>query len=81
MSTDFFTPAEPVKVLGRFTFEECEDANGQRFTRRANDGITAVMLLAHLESLKLDLLLQLNSELAKRTQRTIITRTIKEAAE
>jgi hypothetical protein len=81
MSNDFFTPEEPVKVLASFTLEVCEDCNGMNFTRRCNDGISAFELITHLESVKLDLLMQVNCELAKRAQRTIITRTIKETGQ
>lgn len=76
-----FKPEDPVKVIGTFSVEKCVDANGNAFIRRCNDGMDAHELLFHLESIKLDMLLQLNTQLAERTQRTIITRTLKEAAE
>lgn len=78
MADEFFTPQEPVQVVGFFTLELCKDASGNEFIRRANDGIDPYELMAHLESIRLDMLLQLNSDLAKRTQRTIITRTVVE---
>lgn len=78
MEENEFTPAQPVQVLGFFKFELCKDANGEEFFNRTVENIPSDELIIAFETIKLDMLLQMNTYLAERTKRTIITRTVVE---
>ena len=74
-------PAEPYRRTRSFTIGQVIDANGVVWVHRTNDDFTPYELIALLEETKLDILLQLNTDLAERTKRTIITRDLVEPEE
>ena len=69
-------PKVATKVLKSYSITLERDETGQQWIHRRNDGFNIGELITTMEAAKLDLLLQSHTELAERTKRTIITRTV-----